>query len=97
MVTGADSETERLTYQSPDMNLIPDAETLRIVPWYKDPTAQVICDCTDRHGEAIAFTPRGVLKRVRAHSTRRAAGGPSWRPNSNSSSRRKTSIPTIRC
>jgi glutamine synthetase len=64
MVTGADSETERLTYQSPDMNLIPDAETLRIVPWYKDPTAQVICDCTDRHGEAIAFTPRGVLKRV---------------------------------
>ena len=26
MVTGADAETEVLTYQSPDMNLIPDVE-----------------------------------------------------------------------
>lgn len=75
MVTGADAETDRLTYQSPDMNLIPDADTLRIVPWYKDPTAQVICDCTDQHGEGIAHTPRSVLKRVVALYENRG-----WRP-----------------
>src|SRR5580704_18257209 len=40
MVTGADAETEMLTYQAPDMNLMPDVSTLRIVPWYKEPTAQ---------------------------------------------------------
>jgi glutamine synthetase len=64
MVTGADSESEMLTYQSPDMNLIPDAETLRIVPWYKEPTAQVICDGARPGGEAIPYAPRAVLKRV---------------------------------
>src|SRR6201996_3229867 len=46
MVTGADAETEALTYQAPDMALVPDLDTLRIVPWYAEPTAQVVCDCT---------------------------------------------------
>jgi glutamine synthetase len=64
MVTGADAETESLTYQAPDMNLVPDVDSLRIVPWYKEPTAQVICDCTDQHGEPIVYTPRSVLRRV---------------------------------
>jgi glutamine synthetase len=75
MVTGADSETNMLTYQAPDMNLIPDVETLRLVPWYKEPTAQVICDCTDQRGEQVAYTPRGVLKRVLALYEARG-----WRP-----------------
>jgi len=64
MVTGADAETESLSYQAPDMNLVPDVESLRIVPWYKEPTAQVICDCLNQHGEPIMYTPRAVLKRV---------------------------------
>ena len=75
MVTGADSETAMLTYQAPDMNLIPDVDTLRLVPWYKEPTAQVICDCTDQRGEQVAYTPRGVLKRVLALYEARG-----WRP-----------------
>jgi glutamine synthetase len=75
MVTGADAETDVLTYQSPDMNLVPDVESLRIVPWYKEPTAQVICDCTDQHGEQIAHTPRAVLKRVVSLYEERG-----WRP-----------------
>jgi glutamine synthetase len=57
-------ETETLTYQSPDMALEPDFESLRIVPWYKEPTAQVICDCFRQNGEPIAYAPRAVLKRV---------------------------------
>jgi glutamine synthetase len=66
MVTGADAETETLTYQAPDMTLEPDFDTLRIVPWYKEPTAQVICDCAKQNGDAIGYAPRAVLKRVLA-------------------------------
>jgi glutamine synthetase len=64
MVTGADADTETLTYQAPDMTLTPDLDTLRIVPWYKEPTAQVICDCARQSGETVPFAPRAVLKRV---------------------------------
>lgn len=51
MVTGADAETEALSYQAPDMILVPDADTICVVPWYREPTAQVICDCVDRKGK----------------------------------------------
>jgi len=44
MVTGSDCETETLTYQAPDMALVPDFNSLRIVPWYNETTSQVICD-----------------------------------------------------
>ena len=75
MVTGADAETETLTYQAPDMTLTPDLDTLRIVPWYKEPTAQVICDCTKQSGEIVPFAPRAILQRVlRLYDDR------GWRP-----------------
>jgi glutamine synthetase len=64
MVTGADAETDCLTYQAPDMILVPDADTICVVPWYREPTAQVICDCTDRNGEPIQLAPRQVLKEI---------------------------------
>ncbi len=65
MVTGDDAETEQTTYQSPDMVLMPDPDTVRLVPWYAEPTAQVICDCVGRtDGETIAVSPRALLKRV---------------------------------
>jgi glutamine synthetase len=66
MVTGADADTEIMTYQAPDMSLAPDPASLRIVPWYKEPTAQVICDCIDRAGAPIGYAPRAVLQRVLA-------------------------------
>jgi glutamine synthetase len=47
-----------------DMHLRPDPSTVRIVPWASDPTAQVIHDCYDRHGQLIPFAPRSVLRRV---------------------------------
>jgi glutamine synthetase len=64
MVTGADAETDILTYQSPDMTMAPDPSTIRIVPWYPDPTAQVICDTVNFDGEPIEFAPRQILKNV---------------------------------
>ncbi len=47
-----------------DMHLQADPATVRIVPWATDPTAQVIHDCYDRHGELVPFAPRSVLRRV---------------------------------
>lgn len=47
-----------------DMHLKPDPRTVRIVPWAADPTAQVLHDCFDRHGNLIPYAPRSVLKRV---------------------------------
>jgi glutamine synthetase len=66
MVTGADAETEALTYQAPDMILAPDADTICIVPWYREPTAQVVCDCYDRKENANPVAPRQVLKNILA-------------------------------
>ncbi len=47
-----------------DMHLRPDPNTVRIVPWATDPTAQVIHDCFDRHGNMIPFAPRSVLRNI---------------------------------
>jgi len=47
-----------------DMHLRPDPSTVRIVPWAVDPTAQVIHDCYDKHGQLVSFAPRSVLRRV---------------------------------
>jgi glutamine synthetase len=47
-----------------DMQLRPDPSTVRIVPWATDPTAQVIHDCYDKHGQLVPFAPRSVLRRV---------------------------------
>ena len=33
MVTGADADTKALTYQAPDMILVPDPNTICVVPW----------------------------------------------------------------
>jgi glutamine synthetase len=47
-----------------DMVLIPDASTVRLVPWAIDPTAQVIMDCFFHDGTPVDFAPRNVLRRV---------------------------------
>ncbi|MGL5947989.1 MAG: glutamine synthetase family protein [Aeromonas sp.] len=47
-----------------DMQLYPDASTIRFVPWALEPTAQVIHDCFDIDGRPIDIAPRTVLQRV---------------------------------
>ena len=49
-----------------DMILRPDAETVRMVPWAQDPTAQIIHDCYAKDGRPHELAPRSVLKRVLA-------------------------------
>jgi len=48
-----------------DMILIPDASTVRLVPWATDPTAQVIHDCYFHDGSRVDYAPRTVLRNVR--------------------------------
>ena len=48
----------------PDMVCIPDASTVRIVPWAAEPVAVVIHDCQEWDGSTVEISPRGVLRRV---------------------------------
>ena len=48
----------------PDMVCVPDASTIRLVPWAVDPTAQVIHDCVHFDGTPVAISPRRVLRQV---------------------------------
>jgi glutamine synthetase len=49
-----------------DMLLVPDATTLRPVPWATDPAASVFLDCYRRDMTRVPTSPRGVLRRVLA-------------------------------
>ena len=64
-VTGDYPDDEDVTSdENSDVYMIPDERTIRFVPWYKEPTAQVITDCVYHNGSQVDFAPRYVLKRV---------------------------------
>ncbi|MFO1493255.1 MAG: glutamine synthetase family protein [Lysobacterales bacterium] len=67
-VTGdyPDEYDEIVAPSDSDMYLRPDADTVRMVPWAGDPTAQIIHDCYTRDGRAHDLAPRNVLRRVLA-------------------------------
>lgn len=47
-----------------DMLLKPDITSMRIVPWAREPTAQIIHDCYTQSGELHPLSTRNVLRRV---------------------------------
>ncbi|UUX50555.1 glutamine synthetase family protein [Nisaea acidiphila] len=63
-VTGDYIEEKDLDPRRSDIFLIPQADTVRMVPWYKEPTAQVINDAVYADGSPVDIAPRGVLKRI---------------------------------
>ena len=65
-VTGdyPDDYYDLTTPSDADMLLRPDPDTVRLVPWAADPTAQIIHDCYTKTGEPHELAPRNVLKRV---------------------------------
>jgi glutamine synthetase len=63
-VTGDFVDSEVMDDTEPDLILQPDRNTLRLVPWYAEPTAQIICDAFHREGGESEIAPRAVLKRV---------------------------------
>jgi glutamine synthetase len=58
-----------------DVYLRPDPESIRLVPWYDEPTAQIIADCVYADGSPVDISPRAVLRRVLALYEARG-----WRP-----------------
>ena len=64
-VTGDFPDDEDVTSpENSDIYMIPDGSTIRMVPWHKEPTAQVISDCVYADGAAVDISPRFVLQRV---------------------------------
>ncbi|MEP6503859.1 MAG: glutamine synthetase family protein [Betaproteobacteria bacterium] len=59
----------------PDMVCLPDAGTVRVVPWAAEPVAVVIHDCHEFDGSPVELSPRSVLRRVMALYTAKR-----WRP-----------------
>ncbi|MDX1711037.1 MAG: glutamine synthetase family protein [Rhodovibrionaceae bacterium] len=59
------SRTSVVDPGSQDVYLIPDAGTIRVVPWYEEPTAQVICDAHffDNAGP-VEIATRQLLRRI---------------------------------
>ena len=49
-----------------DMELVADCNTLRLVPWVDEPTAQIIHDCRYLNGDPVELSPRHVLRRILA-------------------------------
>jgi glutamine synthetase len=65
-VTGdyPDEQDDLVSPRDADMRLRPDAATVCMVPWAKDPTAQIIHDCYGADGALHELAPRNVLRRV---------------------------------
>ena len=59
-----DSDTFTYPESDGDLELVPALDTLAVVPWEADPTAQVICDLRTHEGTNVAYTPRSVLRNV---------------------------------
>lgn len=57
-------EPETTDPASADTILAPDLATVKRVPWYEEPTAEVICDAEYPDGSPVDIAPRYVLKRV---------------------------------
>ena len=66
---------ERINPLDTDMLLQPDPYTIRMLPWAREPSAQVIHDCIDTQGGPVEFAPRNVLRKVLDYY--RAEG---WKP-----------------
>ena len=63
-VTGDYIQSKDLDPRESDIFLQPVPDTIRMVPWYKEPTAQVIHDAVYVDGSPVDIAPRHVLKRV---------------------------------
>ena len=63
-VTGEYPEEDVIDPVDRDIRLWPDPNSIRLVPWYPEPTAQVLADCHYHDGSPVAISSRHVLRRV---------------------------------
>ena len=64
--TEDDEELPIDVYNPTDIDVIlrPDFNSIRTVPWYQDPTAQIICDAVNLNGSPVINSSRTVLKKI---------------------------------
>ncbi len=74
-VTGTFINSSVLDVVEPDVILKPDSGTVRMIPWYAEPTAQVICNACYRDGSPVQVSPREILIQVLALYAER-----NWKP-----------------
>ncbi|WP_142847636.1 glutamine synthetase family protein [Telmatospirillum sp. J64-1] len=74
-VTGSYPEEDVTSEANGDVYLQPDLSSLRMVPWYSEPTGLVINDCFYADGSPVGISPRQVLKKVLALYDERG-----WKP-----------------
>ena len=71
-VTGDYVETSEVASdESLDVYLKPDPGTIRLVPWYPTPVAQVVCDAYYLNDKPVDYAPRAVLRHVVEHFTKK--------------------------
>jgi glutamine synthetase len=65
-VTGefSDAHWDFVDPSDKDMILKPDVSTMRVVPWAREPTAQIIHDCYTQDGEPHPLATRSILRKV---------------------------------
>ena len=74
-VTGDYPDGDVMSPSLGDVYMIPDESTVRLVPWYKEPTAQIICDAYYADDTPVSFSSRYILKKIIAEYEKRG-----WTP-----------------
>lgn len=74
-VTGDYPEGELISPSMGDVYMQPDNATVRLVPWYQEPTAQIICDAFYGDDTPVSFSSRYLLKKMLAEYEKRG-----WKP-----------------
>jgi len=70
-VTGDYPEGEFISPSNGDVYMVPDNNTVRLVPWYQEPTAQIICDAFYADDTPVPFSSRYLLKKILAEYEKR--------------------------
>jgi glutamine synthetase len=63
-VTGDYPDEQLISDTRGDVYMQPDENSLRLVPWYKEPTAQVICDAFNADETPVPLSSRQLLKKI---------------------------------
>ena len=63
-ITGEYSYDPVFPDADPDVRMVPDYSTIKLVPWSSVPRAMAIHDCTQLNGDTCEFNPRVILKQV---------------------------------
>ncbi|MDD9899538.1 MAG: glutamine synthetase family protein [Alphaproteobacteria bacterium] len=63
-VTGSYAVEGTIRPNMGDVYMVPDEDSVRLVPWYDEPTAQIICDAFYIDDKPVPFSSRQILKKV---------------------------------